>query len=86
MFCRDAGMRLMNYDSRIMMTAVDRLAAKGIEAIPVDDSIVVAQHNESEALEALNFGWHFQNPEASHVKSRKTSKLLTIWWCWWPVA
>jgi hypothetical protein len=33
MICSDAGMRLMNIDSRIMLAAVDRLIAKGIHCI-----------------------------------------------------
>jgi hypothetical protein len=63
MLCSDAGMRLMNIDARIMMIAVERLTAKGIEAIPIHDSIVVAQQHESEAREALNFGCNAQNPQ-----------------------
>jgi hypothetical protein len=71
MLCSDAGMRLMNIDSRIMMTATDRLIAKGIEAIPVHDSIVVAEHHEGEAREALNFGWYGQNPELNPCYIKK---------------
>jgi hypothetical protein len=80
MICSDAGMRLMNLDARIMLSAVDRLIAKGIDAIPIHDSIVVAEHHESEAREALNFGWHSQNPQANPLSHReKTPKSLTIW-------
>jgi hypothetical protein len=62
MLCSDAGMRLMNLDSRIMLAAVDRLMAKGIQCVPIHDSIVVPEQHESEAREALNFGWCTQNP------------------------
>jgi hypothetical protein len=57
MLCSDAGMKLMNLDARIMLAAVDRMVAKGIEAVPIHDSIVVAERHEGEAREALNFGW-----------------------------
>jgi hypothetical protein len=63
MFCSDAGMTLMNRDARIMLTAVDRLIAKGIQCIPIHDSIVVPEQHEGEAYEALNFGWCSQNPQ-----------------------
>jgi hypothetical protein len=73
MLCADAGMRLMNLDSRIMMTAIDRLTAKGIEAIPIHDSILVSQQHESEAREALNLGWHrsAQNPQLTPCSIEK---------------
>jgi hypothetical protein len=71
MLCSDAGMRLMNLDARIMLTAVDRLIAKGIEAIPIHDSIVIAEHHESEAREALNFGWYSKNPETTFCSIEK---------------
>jgi hypothetical protein len=57
MLCSDAGMTLMNLDSRIMLAAVDRLIASGIRCIPIHDSILVAQQHEGEAREALNYGW-----------------------------
>jgi hypothetical protein len=63
MLCSDAGMRLMNIDARIMLTAADRLVAKGIHCIPIHDSIVVPEQHESEAYEALNCGWNSQNPQ-----------------------
>jgi hypothetical protein len=65
MLCSDAGMRLMNIDARIMLTAADHLVAKGIHCIPIHDSIVVPEQYESEAREALNFGWSTstQNPQ-----------------------
>jgi hypothetical protein len=71
MLCSDAGMRLMNLDSRIMLTAVDRLIAKGIQCIPVHDSLVVPEQHESEAREALNFGWRTQNPQLSPCNIEK---------------
>jgi len=71
MLCSDAGMRLMNLDARIMLIAVNRLIAKGIAAIPIHDSIVVAGRYESEAREALNFGWHSQNPQLTPCQIEK---------------
>jgi hypothetical protein len=71
MLCSDAGMRLMNLDARIMLTAIDRLIAKGIEAIPIHDSIVVSAQHESEAHEALNFGWCSQNPQLTPCNIEK---------------
>lgn len=71
MLCSDAGMRLMNLDARIMMTTVGRLTARGIEAIPIHDSIVVAQQHESEAREALNYGWSKQNPQLTLCRVKK---------------
>jgi hypothetical protein len=62
MLCSDAGMKLMNLDSKIMLAAVDRLIAQGIPSIPIHDSILVPAQYEGEALEALNFGWCTQNP------------------------
>jgi hypothetical protein len=62
MLCSDAGMTLMNLDSRIMLAAVDRLIGKGIPCVPIHDSILVAQQHESDAREALNYGWRAQNP------------------------
>jgi hypothetical protein len=57
MLCSDAGMVLMNLDSRIMLTAVDRLLAKGIPCTPIHDSLLVPERHEGEAHEAMNFGW-----------------------------
>jgi hypothetical protein len=71
MLCSDAGMRLMNLDARIMLTAVDCLIAKGIEAIPIHDSIVIAEHHESEAREALIFGWYSKNPQTTFCRIEK---------------
>jgi len=80
MLCSDAGMRLMNLDARIMLTAVDRLIARGIPCIPVHDSLVVPQQHEDEAREALNFGWCTQNPERSPCYiEKKRQKSSTIW-------
>jgi hypothetical protein len=62
MLCSDAGMKLMHLDSKIMLAAVDRLIAQGIPSIPIHDSILVPAQYESEAREALNFGWCGQNP------------------------
>ena len=76
MLCSDAGMRLMNIDARIMLTAADRLLAKGIHCIPIHDSIVVPEQHESEAYEALNFGWNSQNPQLTPciiAKKRRNS-------------
>jgi hypothetical protein len=81
MLCSDAGMRLMNLDARIMLTAVDRLIAKGIEAIPIHDSIVVAAHYESEAREALTFGWHSQNPELTPCHIEKKRQKVSQYGC-----
>jgi hypothetical protein len=71
MLCSDAGMRLMFQDSQIMLTAVDRLIAKGIPCIPVHDSLVVSARFEGEAREALTFGWYNQNPELTHCDIEK---------------
>src|SRR5947207_5478097 len=80
MLCNDAGMRLMNLDSRIMLTAVDRLIARGIDCLPVHDSIVVSEQHESEARDALNFGWSTQNPQLTPCRiEEKTPKSLTTW-------
>jgi hypothetical protein len=57
MLCSDAGMTLMNLDSRVMLTAADRLIARGIPFIPIHDSIVVLLQYEDEAIEALYYGW-----------------------------
>jgi hypothetical protein len=65
MFCSDAGMALMNLDSRIMLTAVDRLIAQGIPCFPVHDSLVIPQQHEDTAQEALNFGWCSQNAQVT---------------------
>jgi len=78
MLCSDAGMRLMNIDARIMLTAADHLVAKGIPCVPIHDSIVVPEQYESEAREALNFGWSIrtQNPQITPCnieKKRQTS-------------
>jgi hypothetical protein len=61
MLCSDAGMTLMNCDSRIMLGAVDRLITAGIQCIPYHDSILVPAQHEGAAHEALNFGWSAQN-------------------------
>jgi hypothetical protein len=57
MFCSDAGMELMNLDSRITLTGVDYLLAKGIPCTPIHDSLLVQERHEGEAREAMNFGW-----------------------------
>ena len=57
MLCSDAGMTLMNPDSRVMLTAADRLIARGIPFVPIHDSIVVPLQYEDEAREALYYGW-----------------------------
>ena len=71
MLCSDAGMRLMRLDARIMMAAADRLVAKGIQCIPIHDSMVVPEQHESEAREALYFGWRTQNPQLSPCNIEK---------------
>jgi hypothetical protein len=86
MICSDAGMRLMNLDARIMLSAVDRLIAKGIDAIPIHDSIVVAEHHESEAREALNFGWHSQNPQLTPCHIEKKRQKVSQYGCEGPGA
>jgi hypothetical protein len=63
MLCSDAGMKLMNLDSKIMLTAVDRLIGQGIACVPIHDSILVAAQHEGDARDALNFGWCTQNPK-----------------------
>jgi hypothetical protein len=65
MFCSDAGMKLMNLDSKIMLAAVDRLIAQGIPSIPIHDSILLQAQHEGEAREALNFAWYTQNPSTT---------------------
>jgi hypothetical protein len=77
MLCSDAGMRLMNLDARMLLTAVDRLVAKGIDCIPVHDSLIVQEQHEGAAREALNFGWHSQNPQLTpcHIE-KKRQKVL----------
>jgi len=60
----------MNLDARIMLAAVDRLIASGIQCIPIHDSIVVSEQHESEAREALNFRrvkWCVCTPESRIV-------------------
>jgi hypothetical protein len=86
MLCSDAGMRLMNLDARIMLSAVDRLIARGIDAVPIHDSIVVAEHHESEAREALNFGWHSQNPELTPCHIEKKRQKVSQYGCEGPGA
>jgi hypothetical protein len=71
MLCSDAGMKLMNLDSKIMLAAVDRLIARGIASVPIHDSILVQTQYEGEAREALNFGWSSQNPSPSPCKIEK---------------
>jgi hypothetical protein len=73
MLCSDAGLTLMNIDSRIMLTAVDRLIGQGIASIPIHDSILVAAQYEGEAREALNFGWCTQNllPSLCHIEKKR---------------
>jgi len=65
MLCSDAGMTLMNIDSKIMMAAGDRLIEQGISCIPIHDSFLVRAQYEGEAREALNFGWCTQNPSTT---------------------
>jgi hypothetical protein len=81
MLCSDAGMRLMNIDSRIMLAAVDRLIAKGIHCVPIHDSILVQAQYESEACEALNFGWCTQNPSTSLCKIEKKPRKAPQYGC-----
>jgi hypothetical protein len=71
MLCSDAGMKLMNLDSKIMLAAVDRLVAQGIPSIPIHDSVLVQAQYEGEAREALNFGWCTQNPQLNPCKIEK---------------
>jgi len=73
MLCSDAGMKLMYIDSKIMLTAVDRLIAKGVQCIPIHDSILVQAQHEGEAREALNFGWRTQNLSLSLCNIEKKS-------------
>jgi hypothetical protein len=65
-FGRDAGMRLMNIDSRIMLAAVEYLMERGIKCIPVHDSIVVPAKHEGVAMEALAHGWKVALPSYAH--------------------
>jgi hypothetical protein len=74
MLCSDAGMVLMNLDSRIMLTAVDRLLAKGISCTPIHDSLLVPERREGEAHEAMNFGW-------SEVLGKTRDQNLSITHC-----
>src|SRR4029077_5905433 len=48
---------LMNLDSRVMLTAADRLIARGIPFIPIHDSIMVPLQYEGEAREDSYYGW-----------------------------
>jgi len=77
MFCSDAGMTLMNIDSRIMLTAVDRLISQGIPCIPVHDSLVIPEQYEGAAREALHFGWHAQNAQITLCSIEKKSQIVS---------
>jgi len=85
MLWKDAGMRLMNLEARIMMTSVDRLVAKGIPCISIHDSIVVARQHESEAREALNFGWSRQKPQLTPCRIEKKRPKALQYGCEGPV-
>ena len=77
MLCSDAGIRLMNLDARIILTAVDRLIGQVIPCIPIHDSLVVSQQHEEEAREALNFGWHNQNPRLTPCSIEKKGQKVS---------
>jgi hypothetical protein len=81
MLCSDAGMTLMNADSKIMMEAVDYLIARGIPSIPIHDSILVAARHEGEAHEALNFGWRTQNLSPSLCNIEKKPQKAPQYGC-----
>jgi hypothetical protein len=65
-FGKDAGMRFMNIDSRIMLAAVEYLMARGIKCVPVHDSLVVQARYEGVAMEALAHGWKVALPSYAH--------------------
>ena len=77
MLCSDAGMTLMNLDSRVMLTAADRLIARGIPFIPIHDSIVVSIQYEDEAREALYYGWRALNlsPSLCNIEKKRPNVL-----------
>jgi len=81
MLCSDAGMRLMNIDSRIMLAAVDRLIAKGIHCIPIHDSILVQAQHEGDGRDALNFGWYTQNPSTTLCRIEKKPQKAPQYGC-----
>jgi hypothetical protein len=74
MLCSDAGMTLMNLDSRIMMNAVDWLISRGIPCVPIHDSIMVQAQYEGEARAALNFGWYSQKLSLTLCNIEKKSQ------------
>jgi hypothetical protein len=47
------GLRLQREDSDLALGIVDRLLAKGIVALPIHDSFIVAQQNEASLIEAM---------------------------------
>jgi hypothetical protein len=74
MLCSDAGMKLMNLDSRIIMNAVDWLIGRGIPCVPIHDSIMIQAQYEGEAREALNFGWCTQKLSLTPCNIDKKSR------------
>jgi hypothetical protein len=66
LFGADAGMRLMNLDSRIMLAAVAYLMDRGIKCVPIHDSLVVPARYEGIAVEALAYGWKVALPSYAH--------------------
>jgi hypothetical protein len=79
-FGDDAGMRLMNIDSRIMLAAVEYLMGRGIKCIPVHDSIVVPAKHEGAAREALAHGWKVALPSYAHSIGITPKNLLQYGW------
>ena len=56
-FCSDAGIRLMNLDSKIAMAVTTGLMADGIPSIPIHDSIVVQAKYAGQTRDKMDQAW-----------------------------
>jgi hypothetical protein len=56
-FGSDAGIRLMRRDSDVTMRALKILNKDGTPALPIHDALIVGEHHESTATEAMKQAW-----------------------------
>jgi hypothetical protein len=70
LFFSDAGVRLMRIDSDIALTAVSNCQLKGIQALPVHDSLIVARRHAGQVAEIMEaaFAARFPKSRSCRVK------------------
>lgn len=80
-FCSDAGIKLMNKDSKIMRIILNHFYSKGIVVLPVHDSVIIAEEHEQELREVMDCAYRkimdgFSCGVEKKTAAKKTTEII----------